>query len=232
MSEAEATQDNLSFPNPTVVDIARFRQGAYRLLAACFLYPDQAFVEVIPETVEFFRNRGSLASTMAFSNDWASFINLLEGQGVRLENLQEEYMSLFGGSGTYKAIPLCESAYLERQCGPECINQMLMDYMEFEVVPIAGEVPDHLSVELEFLSTLCAKQAQGWEGEDSALLARAISCQKRFLEEHSPWLGALVKLIEARSPGGFYHRLGQISWAVVAQDISFVQILENLQNSE
>ncbi|MEE9256749.1 MAG: molecular chaperone TorD family protein, partial [bacterium] len=46
------------------------------------------------------------------------------------------------------------------------------------------QTPDHASVELEFMSVLCEREAGAWSAEDSGEGVRCLKLQKQFLENH------------------------------------------------
>jgi TorA maturation chaperone TorD len=70
--------------------------------------------------------------------------------------------------------------------------------------------PDHLPVELEFVSLLCVKQARAVSHgkADRARLCR--EARARFLRDHlGRWLGPFAAAIETKVPGGYYALLAR-----------------------
>ncbi len=216
-------------------DLARLRQGAYRLLSAWHLYPESSIVAIAPEAARLLKTYDEITANLAFFNQWLLLLDTLENMAPsRLGELQESYMRLFGESGSNETIHLCETSYLR---SPEAMAwvaaNIVGQYQEGGVSLSAPQAPDHLAVELEFLSFLCDREARAWEEGKRDLVSEILEREKRFLIDHLyQWLPAFIEKISKRTEEGFYNLLSQTVWAIVTHDSDFVGALkESVQGS-
>ena len=121
-------------------------------------------------------------------------------------DLKEEYERLFSGIPD-EPVSLAESCYKPWTLDPACLlpfaseKELLMgdsafhllDLYRFYGLQLPDEfrgMPDHLVLELEFLSYL-------YQGEDDLAV-------KRFLEDHLDWVSSLKEALLKRNPHPFY----------------------------
>lgn len=192
-----------------MVDLATWRQGAYRLLGATFSYPDP------PTVSEVSRGACELLSYADMAGDLA-IVPSLEGFLLRwshigpddIPTLQEDYTRLFGASGAHDPIPLAESTLLD----PSGMNtgwiftNIEAAYRSAGVYhpSRARESPDHLSVELEFMSFVCGSEAGAWANGNIPSARRSMNRAQRFMDKHLlRWLPAVARAIGRRNDG-FY----------------------------
>lgn len=107
-----------------------------------------------------------------------------------IEGLAVEYAGLFLGPG--KHISPHESVHHEREdgkggqlWGDSTVEvRKFIESAGFEYQPEYKGIPDHISVELEFMQQVTLSEAQAWKDEDKekALYCRQI--EKKFIEEH------------------------------------------------
>jgi DMSO reductase family type II enzyme chaperone len=121
-------------------------------------------------------------------------------QPDRLEAFQNAYVTAFGHAARGDC-PLNEIEYGDLKADPLFQPHRLADLAAFyrafglEVADEAAERPDHLGMELEFMSVLAAKEAYArehqWDDEHCAVLRDA---QKKFLREHlGRWAPAFAR---------------------------------------
>ncbi len=83
----------------------------------------------------------------------------------------------------------------------------------------AGELPDHLAVELEFMSFLCGAEAQGWQRRQPFAAARALADQERLVREHLlPWLPTFAARLRRQARSTLLRRAAEVSLALVVHD--------------
>jgi TorA maturation chaperone TorD len=140
------------------------------------------------------------------------------------DQLSVEYAFLFLGPG--KHISPHESVQLKRGSGilwgeETSIVKRFMAAAGFELDVDATEIPDHISVELEFLCHLTAKEAEAWDASDHAAVAAALGWQHRFLSNNiGKWAGLFCRKVEAAAETPFYAQSAQLLRTFIAGEKS------------
>lgn len=213
---------------PALLDLARERGAAYRLLGTLLLPPTPAVVAALPGAARTLRRTGRALAGLAV---WRPWTRLLDAAATAVsEDLAADDGRRFG----FRAgpSPLCESAWGPPADAPVVIAAVEREYAAAGFAPAPGcaEPPDHAAVELEFLGLLCGREAEGWAGRDHAAAAEALARQARFLEQHlARWIGDLARMVGARDGAGLVALAIDTAWAFIAHDRLFVPlILERL----
>lgn len=186
-------------------------------LARAFWYPEPAFLAVLTDPAERARldqaaREAALAA--ALGRLWQA-VGTLEATSV---TLAEEYTYLFERTvkcspheGSYPAAPGAERA------------QPLADLGSFyaafglQVSQQRRELPDHITMEQEFLGALLAKEAyalgQGWQ-EQAGICAQA---RLRFVSEHlGRWLARFSRRLSDEARLDFYPAAADVALALLA----------------
>jgi DMSO reductase family type II enzyme chaperone len=126
-----------------------------------------------------------------------------------LESFQAAYVAAFGHAARGDC-PLNEIEYGDLKADPLFQPHRLADLAAFyrafgmEVADTAGERPDHIGMELEFMAILTAKEAYALEHQlDEGQRQLCRQAQKKFLREHlGRWSPAFARRLEraATSP--------------------------------
>jgi DMSO reductase family type II enzyme chaperone len=203
---------------------AAARSGLYRLLADAFAYPDAPLAEAVSSGA-FAAELGSLASALpalevaedadaqARCADALRSLKRMEGD-CGPERLAAQYAETFGHALSRDCPP-----YETEYAGADIFQQAqeLADiggfYRAFGLVvaDTAHERLDHVSVELEFLHVLAAREAYALrEGrEEQRRICR--DTQAQFLDEHlGRWAPYFALLVQRQSPGTFYHAVADV----------------------
>ena len=109
------------------------------------------------------------------------------GDPTALETLEVDYTRLFAGlSSTYGAPAPFESLALESRLMGDSTLAVEGAYRNAGLDPSVPEAgpPDHLGVELRFLSLVCFQEMEAWQAGDSATAAGWIERERCFLDEH------------------------------------------------
>jgi TorA maturation chaperone TorD len=205
--------------------LSEVRGGLYALLANAWRYPDESLVGL-------FRNSDTLnAAFLAFGTPPALLNTELEDlrETCRqlsekplptvVEGLQADHVRLFGHSVRGS----CPPYELEYGRG-EIIQQTaeLADLAGFynafglQLTASAFERADHVAVECEFLSVLCAKEAWGQQERNCDLAETCSDAQRLFLRDHlARWLPAFAHRVETADPEGLYGRAASLASAFV-----------------
>ena len=214
-------------PNP--VD----RSAVYRLVALAFRYPS-------PEAFQSFRD-GSFAAALRervsrlphlgeFLGESPGRIpSEMEGEieAVAYRELEAGFVQTFDAGKPAPPCPPYEHCYREGNPG-----NVLVEVSEFykhfglSVHQEEGrrELPDHLSVELEFLHFLTFKEAQAQDQGAAELLEGYRLAQKDFLERHlANWVPKLCDRLAEKAPFLFYAWLGRITAGLIASDLAWVE---------
>ncbi len=131
-----------------------------------------------------------------------------------VERLKVEYTFLFLGPG--KHISPHESVQLKRGSGilwgkETSIVKQFMAAAGFELDEAVNEIPDHIGVELEFLSHLSAREAEAWEAGDRLAAAAALGWQHRFVSNNiGKWAGRFCRQVEAAANTPFYAQFARL----------------------
>ncbi len=107
-----------------------------------------------------------------------------------LENLAVEYSRLFVGPG--KHISPHESVHHKKE-GVQSgqlwgeLTAEVKKIIEFSGLEYKSEftgLPDHISVELEFMQHVVQREAQAWEADDDKTALLCLKNEKKFVDEH------------------------------------------------
>lgn len=130
------------------------------------------------------------------------------------DEMQSEYIRLFQiGGRRGPPCPLHEGHYT-RDRG-HTLQRAIRFYNYFNFHLAEGVMPDHASVELEFMSHLA-----GGGVSDRLSLLRA---QRDFLKSHLSWLSALAERVARSDPPRFYGSLVRLAARLVAADQTFTE---------
>ncbi len=135
-----------------------------------------------------------------------------------LEDLAVEYTRLFLGPG--KHISPHESVHHQREDGQwgELWGASTVEVKKFiEATGLSYTddykgMPDHISVEFEFMQQLIQREEQAWKEADADKATACRQIEKKFVEEHLiNWIPAFCEMViqEAESP--FYHAMAALT---------------------
>ena len=197
------------------------RSGVYDFLSLAFLYP-QISLQV-----------NKFASPQVLPTDLAEAFAKLRStlQVLSPAELEAQYVRVFGHTLSPECPPYeteygggsGEAAIFQR-------TQRLADIVGFyrawglEISEQAKERPDHIAIELEFMSYLAFKEAYaaGWDEEDRASLCR--QAQQKFLKEHLGWwvlpFTRLLERCSSEAGADFYEKLARLTRAWLAHEFA------------
>jgi TorA maturation chaperone TorD len=91
--------------------------------------------------------------------------------------------------------------------------------------PGAGERPDHVACECEFLLVLARKEAHALEVGDAAMLEATRQATRAFLHDHlGRWAPGFGARLAREDRGGFYGAVGDLCSAFVARECGRVEV--------
>lgn len=193
-------------------------------MAACFYSPDkELFVQE-----SLFENL--TASLEQVCPDAAPFSNRMKEVFLRhtSEDLSVEYARLFVGPYALKAPPY-GSVYLDRErrvMGDSTMEVMQIYQKEgLSIDDQFKELPDHISVELEFMYYLAHKELEALKASETREVHRLTETQKLFLSKFlKPWVPPFCENIKKGTDNEFYRALADCLLTFVTRS----QASENL----
>lgn len=182
------------------------QQALYRLFAWLFLYLDKERLNTLHQgAVELLENH-----TLWESETYATSLRSLLEQLTSMDNFSKEAMARDNSRlfTIRPMVPPYESLYTTPSTESRgwVSAQLERLYARYGLVlSEMNEMPDHLAVELEFMSYLCELEAGAQQVEDRQSAEAYQQAQADFLDRHlRKWLGKFCLKVRAASPDGFY----------------------------
>jgi len=197
----------------------QLRGDSFRLLAACFYQPQRDTFE----EASLYNLAESLKALCPGAADCAEeMIKLLPVYSD--EELLVDYSRLFVGPTELLAAPY-GSVYLEKE-GRVMGDSTMAAVAFYESRGLVmdtdfKEVPDHIAVELEFMSYLIFKEIEAIEGKNRTAAASALEAQELFMNNFlRPWADTFAGRMAVAAETGYYKALaGCLSAFVCKTDI-------------
>ena len=161
---------------------------------------------------------GDLPYELGVQIDLAAFAEAGEYIGF-----QGEYMRLFDIGAVRPPCPLYGGEWgggTRKRSMEEAVR--FYRFFGMKIDQSAHELPDHITVELEFLQVMAFTEGMTRvRGADPAALLRA---QRDFIERHpGRWWPMLERKLPAESPSPFYAALAALTGAVLAADREYMR---------
>jgi len=192
------------------VESARFRSNIYGLLATVFRQePSEALITELrdPRLLGVISDLGVDLGEVFYSTP----------ENELKEILGLEFTRLFIGPDSH--ISAHESVFAEMDCGigglwgartVEVKNFIETTGLDYN--PEFTGVPDHISVELEFMQRLTEWEADKWNQDDRENAEYCQSIQRMFLEQHLlPWAPQFCDVVIARAEIPFYRAMSELA---------------------
>lgn len=196
------------------------RSELYGLLADALSFPERAFHGHVAAGV-FREEAEGLVEELPYPLPVTVDFEGLAEAGEYVD-FQAEYIRLFEVGAIRPPCPLYGGEW-----GParkRTMEEVLRFYRFFgmKVDERARELPDHVTVELEFLQVLAFEEGMARAtGIDTAPLLRA---QRDFLERHpARWWRLLERKLATQNPARFYAALASLTGAFLAGDLAYVR---------
>jgi TorA maturation chaperone TorD len=135
-----------------------------------------------------------------------------------LEDLAIEYTRLFVGPG--KHISPHESVHHKKdgvqsgQLWGELTGQVkhIIESSGLEYTSEYTGMPDHITVELEFMQHVVQREAQAWEADDDEAALHCLENEKKFIDEHlSGWIPDFCQKVNAAAEMPFYREMARLT---------------------
>ncbi|MEH6627544.1 MAG: molecular chaperone TorD family protein [Motiliproteus sp.] len=143
-----------------------------------------------------------------------------------LEDLAVEYTALFLGPGGH--ISPHESVQIEQQGSywgdATTAVRAFITATGIEYSASYQGIPDHISVELEFLAELSKIEGIAWQRGDSGSAANSLEYQGDFIDEHlGQWLEKFCAQVVETAELSFYRDLAQVTTEFVTSEIEAIK---------
>ncbi|MFQ5936669.1 MAG: molecular chaperone [Acidiferrobacterales bacterium] len=163
------------------------------------------------------------------------FLRALSAAGVALErdcldrpqdqllaSLSLEYTRLFIGPG--KHISPHESVHTPADGGSlwgksTVAVKQFIESVGVEFRPEYHGIPDHISVELEFMQEVTDTEAQAWQREDRAQVVSCLQIEKKFISEHlAQWVPRFCEKVIEEAELSFYREMAILTRNFIESD--------------
>ncbi|MDO8956704.1 MAG: molecular chaperone TorD family protein [Deltaproteobacteria bacterium] len=215
-----------------MVDREKLRADSYRLLSACYYRPQKALGE---ERV--FENLSSACQMVCKEAvEWAWALSASFRQESE-QDLLVDYAKLFVGPFELLAPPY-GSVYLERKKGvmgdSTVAAQRIYEAMGLGMDKDFHELPDHITVELEFMYYLVHEEIRAYGQADRDGVRNILEQQEMFLKSHlGAWVFAFTERVQQGCETSFYRNLARCTSLFVREDMQYLagqseKIIESL----
>lgn len=135
-----------------------------------------------------------------------------------LEDLAVEHTRLFLGPGRH--ISPHESVHHERDDGDwgklwGASTVEVKKFIESAGLEYKSEysgLPDHISVELEFMRELTMRESKAWEEKDKDSALYCLKIEKKFIDEHLiKWIPAFCDKVMSQAELSFYREMAKVT---------------------
>ena len=211
-------------------DLAELRGAEHGLLGSLFLYPAEEEIAELTTAAGRLRRMHEVARGFPF---WPPLRDVLDGlenmSDEAREELGEEYVDLFLAGASPAPCPPYESAYVGGGTRMGLVGVQVERAYAGGGFGLAspGELPDHVALELAFLSLLCCEEAHGWRTGEIEPAAGWLEHERAFHERHlQRWLPVFARRLSlATAPTSFYRKLAQAVHAFVVHDRGLIEAL-------
>jgi TorA maturation chaperone TorD len=129
-----------------------------------------------------------------------------------LTELAVEYTNLFIGPG--KHLSPHEAAQLEGALWGKATNEVarIIEASGLRYVPQFHGLPDHISVELEFMADVVQREARAWQRDDRDVALQCRKMAREFLELHiCRWVPAFCDGVMDKARLPFYREMAKLT---------------------
>ncbi len=197
--------------NENIKELAGFRSNIYGFLAA--VYRQELTSELLQQMKD--HRFQEILSTLGIELSNGFF---KKPEKELLENLAVEYAYLFLGPG--KHISPHESVHHKKEGSQSGqlwgeLTAEVKRIIEFSGLEYKSEftgMPDHISVELEFMQHVVQRETQAWEADDDKTALLCLKNEKNFVDEHLfRWIPEFCEKVIKTAESPFYREMARLT---------------------
>lgn len=146
---------------------------------------------------------------------------LEEPDKTLLEELAVEYARLFLGPGPHVSPhESAQTEHAEQLLGPQTrAVERFIRKAGFDYRPDFHGLPDHISVELEFMADLARMEGEAWDKGDMEAALNCLEYEKDFLDTHlGRWVPAFCRKVEEQAELSLYGAMARLTTAFLTQE--------------
>lgn len=221
---------SMESPETNLADVASLRHKTYCILSAFFQYPGDQDTERLLGFIDETEGDTKLTESFPYFNSLKKlFDSFKQLERDARSDLQSEYIDIFQVGRPATPCPLYESSYLGG--GGPMIGWVVANVERsytaggFSLADkTKGDLPDHLGLELEYLSILCANETDARDEDRVEDAASSLRLQHTFLHKHLlQWIKLVTdKLRLVTNEKSLYHQLADVTHAFVVHDADLV----------
>lgn len=216
----------------SLTDVADIRAGVYGVLGALFHSPTPERLRVVGLEADSLRTQVELGPGFPFDRSLHGLLDVLEGPDAGLAAaLAAEHAVVFTPAGGEDACLPHEWRHIDGGLTQGVVAARVEQaYAESGLsvsTAVGGELPDHVALELEFMSVLCAKESASWTRERTDDGAAWLRRQQAFLDAHlGRWLPRFTRcVLRKAAAGSAYRLLAEAAQAFVVHDRDLIGVL-------
>lgn len=203
-----------------IVSSESARLEIYKGLVNCFQFPEDTLLVYLVSL----RDQLEVVNSKSLPY-FDAMIAELNAQSIDM--LTIEYTRLFIGPYSLP-VPPYGSIYIEkeRKVMGDSTMDALKHYQDFglEMNRNLKEVPDHITIELEYMYFLIYKEIESIQLNDSELTQTYMVEQASFLTDHlNRWIPDFTKNVITNSSVEFYRSLANMTKTFIQEDIDFLE---------
>lgn len=208
--------------------LARWRGEVYRLLGRAFLFPTPERLERMAQAARRQERAGETFAGLAIYPRWRSLVRTVRPAAGQAGALQADFTRLFVAGRVICAPHESSQFALDPAEAAALVAALEREYAEEGVTlhPAAGELPDHASVEMEFVAFLCDRERVAWRNRQEEEGRRILLRQRQFLRRHlGRWVARFAREVQRADPRGWYGEVAEAAAAFIHHDQDLVDLL-------
>lgn len=208
-------------------EFAEKRSNIYGLLS--LIYRQEPTIEIVREL-----RKPEFIQTLV---DWGVSLNkkfITQSDEQTVQDLSVEYTRLFIGPG--KHIPPYESVHRREEgllWGESTVTvKKLIEFLGLNYRDDFSDIPDHISVEFEFMQKLTNREKEAREQNDKKTVLRCLEFEKKFTDEHlSQWISTFCDKVTKVSNNSFYGQMAKLTKKFIKFDKKQINhLIKNLNS--
>jgi TorA maturation chaperone TorD len=199
----------------TTLNRVVLRQALYRFFGSLFLYPDEELIANLQD------GSGELLASEELWKD--------QFYAAKLNELIENILA-FDVDNRKTIVDEYNRLFLVKPKAPPYETSFIS--VGLIVSPSINELPDHIAIELEFMSFLCERELLAFKDGNDADAVVAQNEQRRFMSEHlARWYPQFAKKVLSETDEKLFKSLIQSVFVFLRSELRFLELEHLLEDS-